>query len=504
MVRPFGSPHSPPDEGDWVGIDVGTQAVRVAIVAGSGHVRSLASVPLQSSRFARDVDGDRHEQDPDEWWQATVRALAQAVAGAGPCAIHGIATCGTSGTVLLIERTPTDPARPVTPGLMYNDLRATEQAARLRRLPPAESWRRTGFVPTATSGLAKAMWLVEHHDVGGGRRLAHQVDLINARLTGGPTATDTSHAMKTGVDLFTGGWPAAEFGALGLPVEALPEVVAPGTLLGTLGADVAALTGLPAGTPVYAGMSDGCAGQIASGVLADGAWSAVLGTTTVLKGVVSTLIHDPLGSLYHHRPPGPGWWAGGASAAGAGLLSELFSPGELLELHATADLRTPAGVVTYPLRGRGERFPFVEPSATTFSTGTATDRTQLYASVMQGVALMLRLSLERVAALGAPLRGELSLVGGATKNARLVQLIANVLGRPVHIPGTPEGAVGMAVLAASTRGDLTSAARRMIPSGVTVAPVPAERPRFEESFQSLVDGLRRRGWMDHRPLVETT
>jgi sugar (pentulose or hexulose) kinase len=307
--------------------------------------------------------------------------------------------------------------------------------------------------------------------------------------------------MKTGVDLLLGDWPYQVFDQLGIPADRLPTVVAPGTPLGVVSAGVGALTGLSPGTPVHAGMSDGCAGQIASGALDIGSWCAVLGTTTILKGVTSSLLRDPLHALYHHRPPGDTWWPGGASSVGAGALDAIFTPSQLSRLRETADLGTPTSAVTYPLHGVGERFPFVEPTATTFSKGSTDSDEDLYASHAQGVVLALRLYLERVATLGAPRVQSLSLVGGVARDRRWVQLVADVLGLEVHLPATPEGAVGMAVLAAASESDLSTAAKNMVGVGATIAPRDQGNRRFDENYMVLIDELRRRGWIDHHPTM---
>jgi xylulokinase len=487
----------------WIGADLGTHAVRAAVVSESGTVLGIASVPLTSSV----IDGNRHETQPEEWWTATMDAISQALRDSDSVDIRGIAVCGTSGTVALVEETSDDPARPLSPGLMYNDGRASVQAARIAAIAPAESWERTGFVPTATSGLAKALWFGDELAAGrissgsGRIRLAHQVDLINSRLVGRPVATDTSHAMKTGVDLFSICWPSHELDAIGLETGLLPDVVRPGTRLGGLHPEVARALGLPAGLSVIAGMSDGCAGQIAAGILTPGEWCAVMGTTTVLKGVSAQLLApDPLGSLYHHRPPGELWWPGGASSTGIGAITDAFSAAEIDRLSTEVDLSVPASVVTYPLRGQGERFPFVQSDATGFSIGDALDRSDLFSSYIQGVALTLRLCLERVADLGAVVNSEITLVGGGSRNPIWVQLISNVLGRSIRVPETPEGALGMAVLAASSASSLEAAAASMVHAGRVVDPQKAVAGRFDEGSSVLVGALRERGWMDHRPL----
>ena len=95
--------------------------------------------------------------------------------------------------------------------------------------------------------------------------LVHQTDWIVGRLCGRYDVTDVSTALKTGVEPARLEWPDAIESRLGIPRKLLPEVVLPGTPIGRLTAEAAAATGLPAGTPVVAGCTDGTAGCLASG-----------------------------------------------------------------------------------------------------------------------------------------------------------------------------------------------------------------------------------------------
>ncbi len=110
----------------WVGLDAGTQSARALAVTADGDVVGRGARPLRSRR-----DGDRHEQDPAQWWEAIALASREALAGISPGRVRGVAVCGTSGTILLLDRT----GAPATPALMYDDARAAGQgAAKLRRL----------------------------------------------------------------------------------------------------------------------------------------------------------------------------------------------------------------------------------------------------------------------------------------------------------------------------------------------------------------------------------
>ena len=186
--------------------------------------------------------------------------------------------------------------------------------------------------------LPKLLWLL--HDPGtptAGTRMLHQRDFINERLIGHPVPTDLSNALKTGAHLVDEKWPEEVFDALGVPQPMLPGLVRSGTRIGTVSADAALATGIPAGTPVISGATDGCAAQLGAGALSVGSWNSVLGTTLILKGVTRELVQDPLGVVYSHKGPDGDWLPGGASSTGAGAISRDFAGKDLGMLEAPGE-----------------------------------------------------------------------------------------------------------------------------------------------------------------------
>ena len=359
----------------------------------------------------------------------------------------------------------------------------------------ASLWSALGYRMQASWALPKVRWLVRTGALGPGDRIAHQADHIAGRLTGHPVPADASNALKTGYDLLRRRWPADVLDLVGVPVAALPAVVVPGTRVGVVGAAAAAHTGIPAGTPVSAGMTDGCAAQIAARALEPGDWSSALGTTLVVKGCTAELLHDPAGAVYSHLNPDGGWLPGGASSTGAGVLGREFPGADLNRLTAEASLAEPAPGVCYPLAGRGERFPFVAPDATGFAEGLGDGPAARLAATLQGIALVERLAYDRLAALGADTAGPVTFSGGATGNPRWTQLRADILGRRVLLPATVEAAAGMAVLAAAPPGGLAATARRMVRIAGTVEPDPERGARFEPAYERLCAALAERGWL---------
>ncbi len=457
----------------WIGVDLGTQSVRSVLVDATGTVQAHASHPLTSHR-----DGNRHEQDPRDWLAAVDITLAKV----STPDVRGIAICSTSGTVLLTD----DGGAPQGPALMYDDARAGAYLERIVASDPTR-WA-TSMQPTWA--LPKILWLLDQHP--DARKIAHSADVVAAHLIGRAVATDTSHALKTGYDLVADRWPLEAFQSLNIRPEIFPEVVLPGTELGRVSEAKAQVTGVPAGTPVFGGMTDGCAAQIAAGALAPGAWNSVLGTTLVLKGVSKDLLDDPTGAVYSHRHPDGGWLPGGASNTGAGALTKLLPNADLDALDQAARKLGPIAATVYPITGTGERFPFVAPKAERFQLGELPDDLHTYSAVLQGVAFIEKLAFEHLESLGAEPVRSVSLTGGAVRSGYWNQLRADVLGVPVELPASADPGYGMAVLAASAGTSLTDTAARMVRIDRVLEPRPQDS--LTTLYGEFVAELDRRGY----------
>lgn len=472
----------------WAGVDVGTQSLRVCVVDGEGTALVSAAVPLASRR-----DGGRHEQDPHEWWDALCRAFGEVgkTLPAHRCLaeIAAIAFDTTSGTILLTDSDGS--AR--TPALMYDDHRATALVQEVQDAG-AGVWARLGYQMQAAWALPKLLWLQREGELVPGVRLQHSADFLASRLAGGVVGSDWSHALKTGFDLDTLTWPEEVFENLGLPLDPLPEVHRPGSLLGHVSAAAARDTGLREGVEIRAGMTDGCSAQIAAGALEEGAWNSVLGTTLVVKGVTPTRLNDAGGAIYSHRHPDGGWLPGGASSTGTGALVDEFGP-QHYKRDAAAAAWEPSSGIAWPLRGHGERFPIYSPQARAFEIGPFTDASDRYAAWLQGIAFVERLAFEQLASLGAPIDGPLSFTGGAVRSGHFNQLRADVLNRSVRVLRTAEPSLGAALLALAGDGSLTAVVRARPQTGETVDPRADTRSRFDEAYAAFLDALRTRGWL---------
>jgi len=497
------------------GIDIATAAVRVVCADAHGRVRARGGAELPPPRRG---EGGRSEQDATAWWPAVAAALRQATGTlpAGGREVVAVAVAATSGTIVLADGR----GEPLGPALMYDDRRAAGLNARAQEAG-APRWRALGLSVAPTAALGRIAWLADadrhayalgHRPHGKGhgaheaagrsrpvasaRHLLHTPDLVGWRLTGGPVATDWSHALKSGYDARAGEWPDEVLDELGVPARWLPSVRPPATPVGAVCAEAAAETGLPAGCAVRLGMTDGCAGQLATGAVRPGQFVGILGTTYVLKGVTRDLVADPSGALYSHRHP-DGWWLpGGASSTGGEALAHLPS-GRLPALDRAAADRGPASVVAYPLRREGERFPFVSGAARGFVLGTPADDADRHRATLEGVAFLERLALERAAELGVAVEGPLWAAGGGSRSPLWTRIRATVLRRPLRVADHAETAFGAALLAASgtLHPDLTASAAAMVRPGRDVAPDAREQAALDASYATFTEALRERGWL---------
>ncbi|WP_307842487.1 FGGY-family carbohydrate kinase [Salinibacterium sp. NG253] len=490
----------------WVGIDLGTQSTKVSIVDDDGAVAASASLPLVSHR-----DGERHEQDPGTWVAQAGAALSVAIDSLAANSVHriaGVSICATSGTVTTVDSA----GRPQSPGIMYDDARAGSLGQEANEADP-QRWARLGYRIQPTWALPKIAWLARNGMLPEGRWVAHQADVLAAAMVGTRVSSDWSHSLKSGYDLGELEWPVGALTTLGVAPAKLPEVVAPGTELGQSSERWAELTGLPAGTPIFAGMTDGCAAQLGAATLGLGDWHTVIGTTMVLKGVTDRIIIDDAGAVYSHRAPHDGlWFPGGASSVGAGAITEALPSIDLAgvsqRLSALGD-QLPTIPTSYPLAGVGERFPLIRPDARGFVTisgvdyslkeaATREDPDLLAAAIMLGVACVERLSFATMAHAGAAVDGTLSSSGGGTKNRWWTQLRADLLGRSITIPRSSEGSIGMAILAAwagTANAVLPETASRMSIVGSVVEPRSEHGTQWNDRYDEFVAELVSKEWI---------
>ncbi len=419
------------------GIDLGTGGARCLLVDNSGQVASRGQCDLQQ-RSIQGLPEGWFEQDPRNWLITVRNAVSAAMTSCSRVQIDAVGVTSTSGTLVLVE----NDGGTIRNAIMYSDSRSTPQVQEVGQAGNSLT-RKLGYRFKPSFGLPKLAWLRDNEPraLEQAHRFLSPTDFIIGWLTGSWNTTDQTNALKFGYDLLEDRWPAFIEDDLGIPTSKLPEVRETGSVVGRVRDEIADELGLPAGTPVTAGMTDGCASQVSSGAVGPGDINTTIGTTLVMKAVSEKLLLDPQGRIYCHRHP-DGWWLpGGASNTGARCLEEEFGESETERLGETALSASPTDAVAYPLTGTGERFPFSAPDAAGFLVGGTSTRTELFSACLEGVACVERMCVEMLEELGAePGETVYSAGGGAASDAWL-QIRADTLNRRVA-RGADGGAAG--------------------------------------------------------------
>jgi xylulokinase len=456
-----------------VGLDVGTTGVKAIAISPRGDVlaRAEEEYPLSIP------EPGWAEQDPEDWWRASERAL-EAV-GAKDAAAVGL-TGQMHGLVLLDASD-----RVLRPAILWNDQRTAAECAEIEeRIGLERLIELTGNRALTGFTAPKLLW-VRRHEPDIWARAAHVLlpkDYVRLRLTG-ERAIDAAEASGSLLfDVAGRRWSDEVCDALEIPAEWLPPVHE-STEIG--------------------GAGDQQAGAFGVGVDRPGPLSVVLGTSGVVFAALPEYRADPMARVhvFCHAVPGT-WEAMGVMLSAAGSLRWLRDAvgGEYAELTAEAE-RWPAGTegLTFLPYLQGERTPHADPSARATFEGLTLrhDRGALVRSVLEGVAYGLRDSLELLRALGVePDSARAS--GGGARSELWLKIVASVLGIRIERTAVEEGAAYGAALLGGVAGSVFADAREAVEACVrvrdAVEPDPAWQQAYEHGylrFRSLYPALRR-------------
>jgi hypothetical protein len=423
----------------FIGIDLGTSGCRAMAVDEHGEIRGQTAVSLP----APERDGDRCEQEPRVWWDAVCRCLDELTQQIPADEVAALAVDGTSATLLLTD----EHGEPLGPALMYNDSRAKAQAERIKSIAPANT-----AAHGATGALAKLLWLQDAGLTRSARHALHQADWIAGKLCGRFGVSDFNNALKLGFDPVNNCWPEW-LARLKAPMDLLPEVVVPGTTLGTLSAalitESARRFTLPENTRVVAGTTDSTAAFLATGARDIGEAVTVLGSTLVLKVVADTPVFAPEFGVYSQPLPSGRWLVGGASNSGGVVLRQYFSDAQLAAMTPRLRPEHPTGLDYYPLPAIGERFPVNDPGKQPRLAPRPEDDAQFFQGILEGIARIEAEGYALLARLGAPYPISVRSTGGGAQNAAWTAIRAHFLGSIMKPAHSTDAAYGAALLAKS-------------------------------------------------------
>lgn len=482
----------------YLGIDLGTSAVKVLVIDDDGAPLARISRPYATHA----PRPGWAEQSPADWWQAVCEAAREAVSTAAvPIASVGLSG-QLNGFVLLDDRD-----QPLADAVIWLDIRAEAEAVALSERADFEALTGNALSPICV--LPKLAWFQANRPalMKRTKRIVLAKDYVLHRLTG-RLATDPSDAQSTAMAEIGGTQWSERLSALaGIETSLLPAILPAAEVAGTVTPAASRACGVPAGKPVATGAGDVAALAVGCGIVAPGRTAITLGTAghVVAEATAASSTTDLGLWRIPHGIAGRGLWLGLIMSGGLSL-SWLRSA---LAVEAPPAFETLEGLArAVPAGSEGVTFlPFLEGAATPYNRpdargaffGLASKHGagHLVRAVMEGVAFNARQCVEALAKAGAP-SGQVRLAEGGAQSPLWCQIIADVLGRPVDLLAERDtSAAGAAILgqAAARHASVEEIVRGAVriertfkPDGDHIGILEAGYQRYRERCASLITG----------------
>ena len=413
------------------------------------------------------------EQDPEDWWQATIKSVRQVLRKARIKAadVKSIGLSGQMhGSVFLDKRD-----RVIRRALLWNDQRTSAECeeiesragGRKRLIKMVANPALTGFT------APKILWLRnnEPKNFDKTRKILLPKDDVRRRMTG-EYATEVSDASgMLLLDVAKRNWSKELLSALELDIDLFAKCYESEEVTGNLTPEAAKLLGLTTDCVVVGGAGDCAAGAVGNGIVNRGVLSTSIGTSGVMFVHSDEVKIDPGGRIHTfcHAVRGK-WHMMGVNLSAGGSLqwfrNELCKADaakakrakkevyDVLTKEAEAVKAGSEGLFFLPYLS-GERTPHADPDARGCFVGLtlAHTRGHMLRSIMEGVTYSMRDSLAIIEELGVPVR-QIRASGGGSRSPFWRQIQADVFGRKVVTINTEEGpAYGVALLGAVGAGE---------------------------------------------------
>ena len=472
----------------YVGIDLGTSAVKLLLMDGEGKIQKIVSreYPLYFPHPGWS------EQKPEDWYEQVMDGMKELIAEADKSQIAGISFGGQMHGLVILDKED----QVIRPAILWNDGRTCEECDYLNNVIGKEKLSEyTANISFTGFTAPKILW-VKNKEPENFKKIVKIMlpkDYIAYKLTG-VNCTDVSDASgMLLMDVKNRCWSKEMCEICGITEEMLPKLYESYECVGTVKPEIAKELGIPETVKVAAGAGDNAAAAVGTGTVGDGMCNISLGTSGTIFISSEKFGVDKNNALHafahadgHYHLMGcmlsaascNKWWMDeiiGTSDYGA----EQKKIGTLGENHVY--------FLPYLM---GERSPHNNPNARGTFIGMTMDTTRadMTQAVLEGVAFALRDSFEVAKSLGIKIE-RTKICGGGAKSPLWKKMIANILNLKVDVIESEEGpALGGAMLAAVACGEyknVEEAAAKIVKIIDTVEPEKELVKKYDERYQQF-------------------
>ena len=472
----------------YIGIDLGTSAVKLLLMAADGRIERVVSkeYPLYFPHPGWS------EQKPQDWWDAVVEGLRELAADCDKTQVAGVSFGGQMhGLVILDEKDEV-----IRPAILWNDGRTTKETDYLNETIGKEKLSKyTANIAFAGFTAPKILWVKEKEPENFARirKIMLPKDYIAYKLCG-TFCTDVSDA--SGMLLFDVEhkcWSKEMMEICGVTQEQLAKIYESAQTVGTLKPEVAAQTGLPETVKVIAGAGDNAAAAVGTGTVGDGRCNISLGTSGTIFISSDKFGVDKNNALHAFAHADGHYHLMGCMLSAASCnkwwMEDIIGTTDYGKEQEAIGKLGENNIYFLPYL-MGERSPLNDPYARGAFIGLSMDSTRadMTQAALEGVAFAIRDSFEVARSLGIRIERS-KICGGGAKSPLWRKIIANVLNIKIDRIESEEGpGYGGAMLAAVGCGEFASveeAAKKLVKIIDTVEPEPELAAKYEEKYRKF-------------------
>lgn len=487
-----------------IGIDIGTSGTKTVLfdTAGKPLAAKTVEYPLHQPR------NGWAEQDPADWWNATVEGLQSVLSSANAAEVAGIGLSGQMHGLVMLDKD----GEVLRPSIIWCDQRTAKECEQINERVGVQRVIEITANPPMTGFTASKILWVQNNEPDIYARCAHILlpkDYIRFRLTG-EFATEVSDASGMQLmDVAGRCWSDEVLAKLKIDKSLLPVMYESPDITGQVHHAAAKETGLATETPVVGGAGDNAAAAVGTGVVREGVAFTTIGSSAVVYAVSDKPRVDLQGRVHGLCASVPGKWTVMSCTQGAGLslkwLRDTCCAPEVIEAeqlgvdpYAVMDQlaeEVPIGAnkLLFLPYLMGERSPHPDPDCrgVFFGLSAIHTRADMIRAVLEGVAYSQLECIEVFREMGVPVE-DMFVCGGGGRSSLWRQMLSDLYRCPVSALAADEGAaLGAALLAGVGSGIYNSveqAGNIILPKDKTVQP---DKIRYKDymPFYSLYKKL---------------
>lgn len=474
----------------YIGIDLGTSAVKLLLMDVSGKIEKIVSreYPLSFPYPGWS------EQNPVDWFEQSVDGLKELLVDCDKSQVAGISFGGQMHGLVILDKND----QVIRPAILWNDGRTIEETDYLNQVIGKDKLSAyTANVAFAGFTAPKILWVKKHEPENFTKiaKIMLPKDYLAYRLSG-TFCTDVSDA--SGMLLFDVQhkcWSKKMMEICGVKEGQLAQIFESYEVVGTLKPELAKEFGLSEDVKIAAGAGDNAAAAVGTGTVGDGSCNISLGTSGTIFISSEKFGVDENNALHSFAHADGHFHLMGCMLSAASCnkwwMDEILKTKDYLGEQKGIDVKELGKNHVFFLPYlMGERSPHNDPNARGTFIGMTMDTTRedITQAVLEGVVFGLRDSFEVAKNLGIQIE-RTKICGGGAKSRLWRQMVADILNVKVDIPKSEEGpSMGGAMLAAVACGEYASveeAAMKIVKVVDTVEPIPENATRYEEQYQKF-------------------